>query len=163
MTKKQVCSWTTKILHLLSYTLPSSHWEILGIPIPGQCCKRPMGAHWDPLQSFGLQSVCSLCCHHPIFRHGKVKNCRWTCQGSLHRTLKSSGSNLYWCVWSLLGVLEHVLILLSGYLPADHSVQDYLTTTGVTYDHASTFLEVLYSSIQLICFALSIAHSITSD
>jgi hypothetical protein len=63
-------------LHLLSFTLPFSHRKILGIPIPGQRCKRPVGAHRDPLQSFQRQSVRSLRRHRPIFGHGKVKNRR---------------------------------------------------------------------------------------
>jgi hypothetical protein len=63
-------------LHPLSFALPFSDREILGIPIPGQCCKRPVGAHRDPLQSFQRQSVCSLRRHRPIFGHGKVKNRR---------------------------------------------------------------------------------------
>jgi hypothetical protein len=50
-------------------------------------------------------------------------------------------------VCSPLGVLDHALILLSGYPPADHSVRDYLTTAGskdVAYDRASAFLEALF-------------------
>jgi hypothetical protein len=66
----------TKTSHLLSFTLYFSYREILGIPIPGQRRKWPMGAHRDPLQTFGPQSVRSLRCHRPIFGHGKVKNCR---------------------------------------------------------------------------------------
>ena len=43
-----------------------------------------------------LQTLeCTLiCCHCPIPGHGKVKNHRWTCQRSLHHTLKPSGSNV---------------------------------------------------------------------
>lgn len=68
-------------------------------------------------------------------------------QGSLRHTIKSSGSNVYWCVSSPLRVLDHILILISGYPPADHSARDYLTTAGskdVAYDRASTFLEALF-------------------
>ena len=58
------------------FTVPPSHQEIMGIPIPGQRRKRPLGARQDPLQSFELQSVRSLCCNRPIIGHGEVKNRR---------------------------------------------------------------------------------------
>jgi hypothetical protein len=50
-------------------------------------------------------------------------------------------------VQSLLGALGHALIFLSEYPPADHSVQDYLTSVGskdVAYDGACAFLEALF-------------------
>jgi hypothetical protein len=46
--------------------------------------------------------------------------------------------------------LEHTVILLSGYPPADHSIRDYLTTAGskdIAYDRASAFLEALFTHI----------------
>jgi hypothetical protein len=50
-------------------------------------------------------------------------------------------------VCSPLWVLNHALILFSGYPPADHGVRDYLTAVNsknAAYDHASAFLEALF-------------------